>query len=117
MSKRAEKIAAKIVGDIMLESVRLDKSCGTRDEIISTVMPIAEAIVVLDKSIGKRRKKVDEWAETDSKFLAMVEGNAGVDPHLHPFSDIIPPEKVVKMRTDHTVTRQLKTIDDTLRDV
>jgi hypothetical protein len=117
MSKRGGKIAAKMADRIMRESGTLDKSHGGRQQIISTVTPIAEAIAVLDKSIDKRGKRLGEWLKTDSERLAIVEGNSGVDPHLHPFSDIIPPEKVVKMRTDHTVSRQLKSIDDTLRGV
>jgi hypothetical protein len=122
MSKRGEKIAAKMADRIIRESGTLDKSHGSRQQIISTVTPIAEAIAMLDKSLDKHQERVgkwgmelDEWVKTDNKFLAVVEGNSGVDPHLHPFSDIIPPEKVVKMRTDHTVSRQLQSIDDALR--
>lgn len=115
MSKRGEAIAAKMVSKIMRESGRLDKACGTREQIISTVMPIAEAIAVLGRSLDNRGKRLGEWLETDSRHLAVVEGNSGVDPHLHPESDIIRDEQVVKMRTDQTVSRQLQSIDETLR--
>ena len=110
---KAQQIASKMANRVMSESVFLGKSAGTRQEWEAAFMPIAEAIVMLDKSLTKRGKRLGKRLAVNNEHLDLIEAMGNVE-QSRPFQSDFYSGREVMDRTDRTVGISLRNIDDTL---
>jgi hypothetical protein len=69
MSKQGERIAARMADTILMESGSISKAYGTRQEIISMISPVAEAIAMLEKAARKYDRSFARLAEAQGRHL------------------------------------------------
>ena len=93
----------------------LNKSYGARSEWESAFMPIAEAIVMLDKSLTKRGKRMQKSLAVNAQHLDDIEAMGQVT-QPSPFQGDFYSGREVMDRTDRTVGISLRNIDSTLAD-
>ena len=110
MSK-ADRLAKQMAARVSQGT--LNKSYGQEWE--SAFMPVAEAIVMLDKSITKRGKRLGKRLADNAGHLDQIEA-LGQVVQPSPFrGDFYSGQEIID-KTDRTVGRSLRNIDDTLTD-
>lgn len=100
-SRKAQKIANRMTNKIMRKSGTINKSYGSRQEITTMIMPVAEAVAVLDKYTRKYDRATERltqaMGEHLDRFPAPEQG----------FTDYAPDRFVLQRRTSEAGNRRV----------